>query len=167
MTVKPIYLISAVIGLVVVVLITALLVPQQTSPAFAVAVDFALAAGKGDDTTATAALSPDLQAYVQENCPEGSVSACVKRFTPPEWGNFLNAVFRRAQPDGADAWDILLLATYAESQGFSGVCIYTRTERVKDNTWHVTRWAGWMSCDAPNAGLSDLIRDSNIPNRAP
>lgn len=156
------------IGFLFVVLVTtALLVPQGTNPAYAVAETFIKSAGKGDDATALTALSPELQAWVAQNCPEGSVSRCIDDYTPADWGAFLNAVFRRAQPDGRDAWNILFLATYAENQGFSGVCIYARTERIEDEKWHVTAWSGWMSCDLPNAGLSSLISDSSVPNRAP
>lgn len=167
MTIKPLYLVIGLAVFVLLIAATALLVPQQTNPAFAAAVSFVTAAGKGDDAAASALLSPELRTYVAENCPEGSVSACVKAYTPTEWGAFLNAVFRRAQPDGQDAWEVLLLATYAENQGFSGVCIYTRSERVQGDEWQITRWAGWMSCDAPNAGLSALISNPNVPNRAP
>ncbi len=167
MKLKPLYLAVGFIILVLLIAATALFVPHQTNPAFAAAVTFVVAAGKGDDDAAVALLSPQLRAYVAENCPEGSVSACIKAYTPAEWGAFLNAVFRRAQPDGQHAWDVLLLATYAENQGFSGVCIYARSERKQGNTWHITRWAGWMSCDAPNAGLSALINDPTVPNRAP
>lgn len=155
-----------VIALAIVVVITALLIPQQTNPAFAVAVDFVNAAGKGDDDAALAKLSPTLQDYVADTCPDGNVSACIDAYSPPEWGDFLNGVFRRAQPDGRDAWDILLLATYAEDQGFSGVCVYTRSERVTGETWEITRWSGWISCDLPDAGLSSLMQDDAV-NQAP
>ena len=157
--------IVAFIGVVVVT--TALLVPQGTNPAYAVALDFVQAAGKGDDEAAMRALSPNLQAWVGDNCPEGSVSRCIRDYAPAEWGSFLNAVFRRAQPDGNRAWDIQFVASYAEGQGFSGVCIYARSEQKADESWHVVAWSGWVSCDAPNSGLRSLISDPSVPNRAP
>lgn len=162
----PLLIVGAVIIIAVVVVLTALLVPQQLSPAYAAAVDFVNAAGNGEDETALALLSDELQAHVADNCPDG-LSACIDAYTPPEWGGFLNAVFRRAQPDGPDAFDILLLATYEEGQGFSGVCIYNRAERAADETWQIVRWSGWVSCDLPNAGLSALASDPDAPNRAP
>ena len=155
-----------VISIILIVLITALLVPQDTHPAYDVAVAFVNAASSGEEDVATSYLHDSLQTYVAANCPDGQVSACVSNYAPAAWGDFANAVFRRAIPDGADAWDIQLLATYAEDQGFSGVCVYTRVERNEDR-WEVVRWAGFVSCDAPNAGLSQLINDPNAPNQAP
>lgn len=164
---SPMGLIVVIISLAVVVVLTATLIPQQLHLAYRAAVDFVNAAGNGDDAAAMSELSDDVRAYIADNCPDGSVSACVDAYTPPEWGGFLNAVFRRAQPDGADAWDILLLATYEDDQGFSGVCIYNRAERVTDDTWEIVRWSGWVSCDLPNAGLSSLASDADAPNRVP
>ena len=161
-----IYVTLAAIGVLIVVVVTLLLTPQETNPAYAAAITFVNTSGQGEDSEAMAQLSPALQAYVSENCEDGSVSACIATYTPPDWGEFLNAVFRRAQPDGRDAWDILLLATYAENQGFSGVCIYNRAERVADDTWQITRWSGWISCDLPNSGLSSLLQPGS-PNEAP
>jgi hypothetical protein len=164
--------VGVTMALVVVVVTTALLVPQQTNPAFATAIDFSNAASRGDDEAARALLNDDLQQYVAQNCPDGSVAACIDAYIPPEWGGFLNAVFRRAQPDGQNAWDVQLVATYAEGQGFSGICIYNRVERIPDETdapdnWQVVRWAGWVSCDLPNSGLSSLAGDADAPNAAP
>jgi len=161
-----VYAVLAIIALVIVIVVTALLVPQGTNPAYAAAIHFVNAAGRGDDALAASQLSAELRAYVHENCPEGRVAACIESYTPPAWGNFLNAVFRRAQPDGPDAWDILLLATYEEEQGFSGVCIYNRAERGADG-WRITRWSGWVSCALPDAGLSSLAQNDAAPNQAP
>ncbi|QPC82910.1 hypothetical protein G4Y79_00630 [Phototrophicus methaneseepsis] len=165
---NPVMIAGVLLALVIVVIVTALLVPQQTNPAYASAVDFVKAAGSGDDAEAMSHLSDTLVAYVAENCRDGSVSACVDDYTPAEWGSFLNAVFRRAQPDGPNAWDILLLGTWEEGQGFSGVCIYTRAERpdTSSDAWEIVRWSGFVSCDLPNAGLSGLAQD-DAPNRAP
>jgi hypothetical protein len=164
---KPLYVVLALIALVLIVAVTALLVPSETNPAFATAVNFVNASGKGDDALAIQALAPVLQDYVMNNCPDDSVSACIDAYTPAEWGKFLSAVFRRAQPDGAQAWDIQLVATYELGQGFSGVCMYNRVEQLADNTWQITRWSGWMSCDEANSGLTNLISDPTVPNRAP
>jgi hypothetical protein len=161
------YLMAAVGALAVVVVVTALLVPDNV-PAYEAAVAFANAAGKGDDSTAMSLLSEELQAWVRANCPGGSVSACVDDYTPPDWGGMLSTVFRRAQPvPGADGFDVQLVATYEDNQGFSGVCIYTQVMRQPDGAWLVTRWSGWFSCDDPNSGLSALISSPNVPNRAP
>lgn len=145
-------------------------------PAFAVAVDFVEGAGEAAGASADARLMPmlrdTLQDYVENTCPGSSVEACVESYTPPEWGDMLSAVFRRAEPDGDDAWDVLVIATYEEAQGFSGVCIYARVERLASSNgdaysgWRVARWAGFISCDEPNAGLSALASD-DAPNRAP
>ncbi len=166
MKIKPLYVGLVVLAVASIIIITATLVPAQLNPAYAVAETFVKAAGNGDDVTAMAQLSAELQEYVTTVCPQGSVSACIDAYTPPDWGNFLNAVFRRSQPDGAAAWDIQYLATYAENQGFSGVCIYVRTEKVSDAVWQVVRWSGWISCDEPNAGLSTLMA-ADAPNAAP
>lgn len=145
-------------------------------PAFAVAVDFVEGAGEAAGASADARLMPmfsdALHSYVETTCPDGSVAACVQAYTPPEWGDMLSAVFRRSEPDGDDAWDVLVIATYEEAQGFSGVCIYTRVERLASHNgdaydgWRVVRWSGFISCDEPNAGLSALTGD-DAPNRAP
>lgn len=166
MKLKPIYIVGIVAFIAIVVVVTAIFVPTNVPP-YDTAVAFAHAAGKGDDATARSYLSPELQTWVSANCRDGSISACVDDYTPSDWGNMLSVVFRRAQPDGANAFDIQLVATYENNQGFSGVCIYTRVEQVKSNTWQVTRWSGWMSCDDPNGGLDNLINNSSVPNRAP
>lgn len=161
------YLMAAVGALAIVVVVTALLVPDNV-PAYESAVAFANAAGRGDDSTAMSLLSEELQAWVRANCRDGSVSACVDDYTPPDWGGMLSTVFRRAQPvPGVDGFDVQLVATYEDNQGFSGVCIYTQVLRQPDGSWRVTRWAGWFSCDEPNSGLSALISDPTVPHRAP
>lgn len=157
---------GGLLALVLVVVLTALLVPQQ-NPAYTAAIEFVNAAAQGDDAAAESYLSDELLAYVDANCPDDSVAACVQGYTPPEWGDMLSAVFRRSQPDGPDAWDILLIATYEEDQGFSGVCIYNRAERVQGEDWEITRWSGFVSCDLPNAGLRSLADEPDAPNRAP
>lgn len=166
MKIKPLYLGLVGSAMMSIVVITALLVPGRLNPAYAAAETFVKAAGTGDDTLAMEQLSDALKTYVRANCPQASVSACIEAYTPPDWGDFLNALFRRSQPDGAAAWDIQYLATYAENQGFSGVCIYVRVEEVSDAVWQVVRWSGWISCDEPNAGLSALM-GADAPNTAP
>lgn len=166
MTVKPLYVGLGVMAVLMIVIVTALLVPGQTNPAYTVAETFIKAAGSGDEALALAQVSDELQTYIVANCPQGSVAACVDAYTPPDWGEFLNAVYRRSQPDGAEAWDIQYIATYAQNQGFSGVCIYTRVEKTPEESWQVVRWSGWISCDEPNAGLSVLM-SADAPNSAP
>lgn len=162
--------IAAFIGLVV--LLTAALVPQQLNPAYQVALDFVHQAARAEDEQASALLSAELRAYVADNCRKGLVSACIDDYLPDEWGGFLSAVFRRAQPDGPHAWDVQIIATYAQGQGFSGVCIYARAEKdpsssgAQASDWRVTRWSGWTSCDDPNTRLGRLI-GPDAPNRAP
>ena len=165
---NPVVVVAVLIGLVAVVVITALLVPQETNPAYAAAIEFVNAAGKGNDEIAMSHLSAELKNYVADNCRDGGVSACVDDYSPSEWGSFLNAVYRRAQPDGPNAWDVQLIATWEEDQGFSGVCIYTRVEKTnaESETWEIVRWSGFVSCDLPNAGLSGLAQD-DAPNSAP
>jgi hypothetical protein len=165
---NPVMIVVGLLALVAVIVVTAVLVPQQLHPAYASAIDFVQAAASGDDAEAESHISQALADYVVENCPDGSISACVDAYTPDDWGGFLNVVYRRAQPDGPDAWDILLLGTWEENQGFSGVCIYTRAERAEPNTenWEIVGWSGFVSCSQPNAGLSQLAQD-DAPNRAP
>lgn len=140
--------------------------PQAVNPAYAAAIEFVNAAGSGDDAAAEALMSDELSAYVAETCPQGSVAACIDAYSPEIWGDFINGVFRRAQPDGPAAWDILLLGTWAEDEGFSGVCIYTRAEQAGPENWEIVAWSGWIPCNEPNAGLSSLMQ-SDAPNRAP
>lgn len=149
----------------IIILATALLSPENTHPAYDVAVRFVNAAATGDDQTAVPLLSDAMQDYVAENCPEGRVSACLQAYTPPEWGALLTAEFRRSRPD-ANAWDILLVALYEEGEGFSGVCIYNRVEEALPGRWRVSAWSGFISCAESNAGLSGLRRE-DAPNRAP
>ena len=145
--------------------IVSLVITENLHPAYETATDFVNAAGQGDDTTAFALLSSAMQNYVSEHCPDGSVSACVAGYTPEDWGDFTTAVYRRSIPDGP-AWDVLLLASYQEGEGFAGVCIYNRVEEVLPDVWRVAAWSGFVSCDDSNAGLSGLRRE-DAPNRAP
>jgi len=147
-----------------VIIVTATFTPGSTEPAFAAAVAFMDAAGKGDDAAAEAFLSPDMLAYVAANCPNGSVSACVDQFTPPEWGDLLSAVFRRAIPDGTN-WNVDLIATYQFGTGFSGVCIYHRMEQNDSGAWKVAGWAGFIHCGDPAS--REMASNPDTPNRAP
>lgn len=165
MSIKPVYAVLAVVFVAIVVVVTALLVPAQV-PAYETAVEFVRDAGKGKPDAALAALSPEMQAWVASHCRDSSVTACVDDYTPPQWGNMLSAVFRRAQPAGADAFDVQVIATYEDNQGFSGVCIYLHVMQ-QDDHWEITRWTGWNSCDDPNGGMSAMLSDPNAPNRAP
>lgn len=154
----------AVIGLI---LLTLVLVPGDTQP-YEVAVEFVNAAGLGNDAAAYPLLSAELQAYVDENCPDGSVSACILAYTPSDWGTLVkdgSAVYRRSVRDG-EAWDVQIVATYQEDEGFSGVCIYNRVEEVADGDWRVTAWSGFVSCDESDSGLQGLRR-ADAPNRVP
>jgi hypothetical protein len=158
-------LLILVVAIVAILLLTESFTPENTDPAFAAAVSFVNAAGKGDDATAISLLSPELQTYVAEQCPDGSVSACVRDYTPAEWGSFLNAVFRRAAPDGPAARDVELIATYEQDKGFSGVCIYNRVEQDAAGAWKVTEWAGFVHCGEDAA--RDMATNPNTPNRVP
>ena len=148
----------------VIIAATLLLTPQEANPAFAAATDFMAAAGAGDDTVAFALLDTTMQAYVQANCPDGSAAACIAAYIPAEWGAFQSVVFRRAAPDGA-AWDVNLIATYAEGIGFSGVCIYQRMARDDAGAWRVAGWAGFISCG--DSRSREMATNPDTPNRAP
>lgn len=155
---------AVVLAVGIVVVVTATFVPQETSPAAAAAVTFMNAAGKGDDATAFLLLSDELQAYVTANCPDGSVSACIDSYTPPEWGNLQSAVYRRSTPDGA-AWDVDLISTYERDRGASGVCIYHRVEQDDMGAWRVVEWAGFLACG--DAASRNMATNPDTPNRAP
>lgn len=152
-----------VLAVGVVIVVTLALVPQETNPAFAAALEFAEAVGAGEDEVAFALLSPALQAYVQANCSDG-VSACIQGYIPPEWGGFMSVVFRRAAPDGA-AWNVDLIASYEQDKGFSGVCIYQRMEADSAGAWRVTRWAGYVACGDPRS--RSMATNPDAPNTAP
>jgi hypothetical protein len=153
------------VAVVALIIATLLFVPEGINPAFATAVNFVNAVATGDDDIALPYMSIALRQSVAENCPNGMPSTCIKSYADDSWGDFMSAVFRRAIPDGSDVWDVQLIATYEDGQGFSGVCIYNRVERI-DNDWQVTRWAGFVSCDLPTAGLQDLAGESSL-NRMP
>ena len=155
---------AVVLMIAVIVVITAALTPQDTNPAFAAAVTFLNAAANGDDATAFPILNDELQAYVTTNCPDGSVSACVESYIPPEWGEFQSAVYRRATPDG-DAWNVDLIGTYQHGVGGSGVCVYQRMEQDESGSWRVAQWAGFISCG--DAASRNMASNPDTPNRAP
>lgn len=158
-----------VAALIVIIALTAVLVPEQLSPAYDVALAFTDALLEArDDAAAGALIGPELTAWADANCPDG-ISACVFDYFPVSWGSPVDTVYRRSIPDGPDAWDILLITTFDAtlSQGFSGVCIYQRAEKAEGETWQITRWSGWVSCDEPNAGLEQLRSAQDAPNRAP
>lgn len=145
--------------------LTLVLTPENTNPAYSAAVDFINAAGTYNEETAFALLSPAMQDYVRENCPEGRVSACINDYTPEEWGELVRdgaAVYRRSIRDG-DAVDVQIIATYEEGEGFAGVCIYHRMEEIAPDDWRVTAWSGFISCDDARAGLREL-RQPDAPN---
>lgn len=165
MRVSPLTLVIGIVVIVAgIVFVTATLIPQQNPP-YDIGIQFVNAASKGDDATALLALSPELQAYVATNCSDGSVSACIRAYTPPEWGDFFSAVFRRAQPEGTDILHVQYVSTYEKDKGASGVCIYTRMERIGE-TWHVTRWSGWVWCGDAQGGLTTLMQP-DAANHAP
>jgi hypothetical protein len=152
-------------GIIVVLLIATLaFIPQNANPAFAAAVEFVQAAGEGNDADALSLLDTTLQEYVRTNCPESSVSACVRAYTPPDWGRFRSAVFRRAAPDGA-AWNVDLIATYESGKGASGVCIFNRVEQDSAGDWRVTEWAGFVHC--AEADSRNMATNPDTPNRVP
>lgn len=161
---KLLWIVLAVAAGVTLLVIVSLALTPPTTPAFDAAVRFANAAGNGDDATAFALLSPQVQEYVSANCPDGSVSACIRGYTPPEWGNLVSAVFRRAAPDGQN-WDVQVIATYQYEEGFSGVCIYLRMETNTEGQWQVTEWAGYISCG--DAASRDMATNPQTPNRVP
>jgi hypothetical protein len=155
---------AVVLALALIVVVTAALTPEDLNPAFATAVEFTKAAASGDDAAAHPLLSDDLLAHVTENCPNGSASACVGTYIPPEWGDFLNVVYRRAAPDDS-AWNVELIATYEQGEGGSGVCIYNRVEQNRAGAWRVTHWAGFISCG--DAASRNMATNPDAPNRAP
>lgn len=171
---RSILLIFVVTALLIAALliISMSLTPAQSTGAYAVAEDFTNLAAKGQNEAALALVGDDLRAYAEANCPEGSLAACVQGYAPQEWGDIISAVFRRSVPEGADVWHVNLIATYQEGKGFSGVCIYNRVERIAQSAgdpyegWRVTRYAGFIPCDAPDAALESL-RQAGAPNSAP
>ena len=158
-------LIIAAIAIVIVVALTLVLVPDQ-APQYEVAVRFVNAASRGEEAEAFALLGEDLQAYVRATCPDGEVSACIADTIPPEWGGFINSVFRRSRPRDDGGWDVLHIANYEADQGFSGICVYTHMAQNDAGEWRVQAWSGFVSCDLENAGL-DGLAEPDAPNRAP
>lgn len=152
-------------AITVLIVATLMLVPETTNPAFAAVVSFTNAAATGDDDAAMPYMSDALQNHIADTCPDGVPSTCITAYADESWGDFMSAVYRRSIPDGSDAWDVQLIATYEDGQGFSGICIYNRVEKAGDD-WKVVRWSGFVSCDLATAGLQELARD-DAPNRMP
>jgi hypothetical protein len=151
--------------LIVILLLTLVFGPENTNPAFATAVRFVQSAAAGDDASALALLGAELQSYVAENCPDASIAACVRDYTPPDWGELMDVSFRRAAPDGSTAWDVDLIATYAAGTGASGVCIYNRVEQTAAGDWQVVGWAGWLHCG--DSASRHMATNPDTPNRVP
>jgi len=162
-TILIIGIVVLIAAIAVIALISTQLTPQATSPAFTAAVDFVNAASTGDDAAARALLNPTMQAYVADNCPDGSPSACIQSYIPPEWGDLVTAVFRRAAPDGTN-WNVEVIAHYTEGVGASGVCSLIRVE-PDGEAWRVASWAGFIHCGTPES--RDMAANPNTPNRAP
>jgi ABC-type amino acid transport substrate-binding protein len=165
-------LIEVILAVIVVAIIalTAALAPQ-THPAYAAAVAFMDAAGRGNDSAAFAYLDADMQIYAR-TCPEQRISACIEQVIPDEWGAFQSVVFRRALPDEstlrdgeATAYDVELIANYAADKGASGVCIHTRMEKDSAGQWRVAGYAGFVSCGDPAS--RSMAQNADAPNRAP
>ncbi len=161
---KVLWIVGIISSLLVVIVVTLLLVPAETNPAFDTAVTFVNAAGKGDDATALPLLDETLQAYVEANCPDSSVSACIMGYIPPEWGGLISAVYRRSAPDG-DAWNVDMIATYENDRGVSGVCSHIRVEPTAAGEWQVAGWAGFIWCGDPVS--RNMASNPDAPNRAP
>ena len=161
---------AIVLGVAVVVVVTALLTPQQTHPAYARAVEFARAGGEGDEAAAFALLDKNMQAFARERCPDGKITACVASYIPAEWGSFESAVFRRAAPGARNptglvtSYDVEVLATYEHGKGNSGVCIYQHMEPT-GSEWFVAGYAGFISCGDPAS--RNMPTNPDTPNRAP
>ncbi len=155
--------VALVVVIGIVALISTQLTPQATSPAFTAAVDFVNAAEAGDDSAALALLNEPMRAYVAAHCAEGKPSACLDAYIPPEWGELVTAVFRRAAPDGAN-WNVEVIAHYASGVGASGVCSLIRVE-PEGEAWRVAGWAGFIHCGTPES--RDMATNPNTPNRAP
>jgi hypothetical protein len=163
---RTLILIAIVIGISAMLLIIATLIftPESTNPAFDAAVAFVTAATAGDDAAALALVSQPIRDYAAA-CPDGRISACVRAYTPPEWGDMVRAVFRRAIPDGA-AWDIDLISFYRADTGASGVCIYTRAEPTGEGgAWQITAYAGFIHC--ADAASRSMANNPAAPNRVP
>lgn len=163
------FLITLLITLVAIVVILAaalVLVPGQTSPAFQTALDFINAAVQGDNVRALANVSEPIRVYAAENCPDGSISACVDAYTPEDWGAMKTVVYRRSAPVGNE-WDVDLIAHYESGTGASGVCIYARVAPLDDTgeRWQVTRYAGFVHCGDPAS--RDMASNPDAPNSVP
>jgi hypothetical protein len=153
-----------IFGFIIGILISTLvLTPAETNPAFAAALAFVDAAARGDDARAEGYLSEELRTYVAENCPQGSVSACVAAYIPPEWGAYQSIVFRRSAPDGG-GYHVDLIGTWALERGFSGVCVYANMQQ-EAGAWKVQRWAGFVWCGDP--AWAEFGSNPDTPNRAP
>lgn len=151
-----------VVGAIIVA--TALYTPDQTNPAYAASVSFVDAAASGNDEQAMTFLSDDLSAYVNQNCADGKISACIDAYIPDEWGAFQSVVFRRATPDGVN-WNVDLIGTWEHDRGFSGVCIYVHLTRETESEWRIDRWAGFAWCGDP--ATRDMAANPEAPNQAP
>ncbi len=155
---------ATVVIAALIVVVALALTPQETNPAYAAAVAFVNSAAKGDDASALALLDAPMQAYVAANCAGGEPSGCIRSYTPPEWGNMISAVYRRAAPDG-EAWNVEVIANYEQGVGASGVCSMIHVSQEAGGKWQVAGWAGFVHCGEPESRNMDSNPDT--PHRAP
>ncbi|MDZ4763383.1 MAG: hypothetical protein SGI73_02450 [Chloroflexota bacterium] len=165
-------LVGMLAALAVVIIVTLALTPGTTEPAFAVAEEFVRAAGRGDDAAASAFLTDELRAAVAARCLDGSIAACVRGYTPPEWGALYSIGVRRtALNRDTGAWDVDLFGIYERERGNTGVCVYARVVPVAggDTTttdgWRIAAWAGFAWCG--DAATRDMADNPAAPNRMP
>lgn len=159
-------LVITVVVIVAILVAALVLVPTQTSAANQTALDFVNAAVQGDDAEALANVSEAIRAFAADNCPNGSISACVDAYTPDDWGAMKTVVYRRSAPVGNE-WDVDLIAHYESGTGASGVCIYARVAPLDDTgeNWQVTRYAGFVHCG--DSASRDMASNPDAPNSVP
>lgn len=161
----PLIIVGIITAILILVVVTAALTPAQTSPAFAAAEAWGNAAARGQEAIAVQHEGEALREWAAVNCPEGRVSACVQALFPPEWGEFISVLYRRAVPDGDRAWDVELIGSFQRDDGGSGICVYTRVEQNDAGVWLVEAYAGWVWCGDPAS--RNMADNPDAPNRAP
>lgn len=152
----------AIIGIIAA---TAAFTPSQTNPAFAAAEAWGNAAARGQEEIAIAHEGEALRAWASANCPNGRVSDCIRSLFPPEWGDFISVLYRRAVPEGNRAWDIEMIGSFQRDDGGSGICVYVRVEQNDAGVWLVEEYAGWIWCGDPAS--RNMAANPDAPNRAP
>ena len=120
--------------------------------------DFLQSAMEGREDAALAHLSPARKAKVQQECPNGLVSACIEHLISPTWGELTKMVGAAWQP----GLNSLLLHTFWTHDPGNPIPVVILTHQ-ENGKWVIDGWRGFVLLqDATGDGqLLDGMRHDN------